>query len=53
MRFIDRCDLAGGVSAQVRRSFNVSGDRQNRRVDIEIISGIAFVPPPAAEPQGS
>lgn len=44
--FIDRCEVVGGVPAQVRRSFNVSGDRQNRRVDIEIISGVAFVPPP-------
>jgi len=44
--FIDRCEVVGGVLAQVRRSFNVSGDRQNRRVDIEVISGVAFVPPP-------
>lgn len=45
--FIDRCEAVGGVPAQVRRSFNVSGDRQNRRVDIEVVSGVAFVPPPS------
>jgi hypothetical protein len=44
--FIDRCEVVDGVPAQVRRSFNVSGDRQNRRVDIEVISGVAFVQPP-------
>jgi hypothetical protein len=43
--FIDKCEVAGGVSAQVSKSFMVSGDR-NRRVDIEVISGVAFVPPP-------
>jgi hypothetical protein len=49
--FIDRCEAAGGVGAQVRRSFLVSGDRENRRVDIEIISGEAFAPlPPVGLP---
>jgi len=53
--FIDRCETAGGISAPVSRSFYVSGDRANRRVDIEIISGVAFAPPPlpTGRPQGS
>ena len=54
--FIDRCEAVGGIPVQVRRSFNVSGDRQNRRVDIEVISGVAFVPPllpPATVPRES
>jgi hypothetical protein len=53
--YIDRCEVVGGISAQVKRSFNVSGDRANRRVDIEVISGNAFVPPtvPPAARQGS
>jgi hypothetical protein len=42
--FIDRCEVAGGIHAQVSRSFLVSGDRSNRRVDIEVHSGVAFVP---------
>jgi hypothetical protein len=46
--FIDRCEVAGGIHAQVSRSFLVSGDRANRRVDIEVHSGIAFVPPSSA-----
>lgn len=53
--FIDKCEIAGRISAQVSRSFNVSGDR-DRRVDIEVSSGVAFVPPSAppsaAGPQG-
>jgi hypothetical protein len=44
--FIDRCELVGGISAQVRRSFYASGDRQNRRVDVEVIRGVAFVRSP-------
>jgi hypothetical protein len=52
--YIARCEIAGGISAPVSRSFNVSGDR-TRRVDIEVHSGIAFVlpPPPVAVPQGT
>lgn len=49
--FINRCESAGGISAQVSRSFMVSGDR-SRRVDIEVISGTAFVPPPPPPPTG-
>jgi hypothetical protein len=54
--FINKCEVAGGISAQVSRSFMVLGDK-NRRVDIEVISGVAFVPspqpPPPTGPQGS
>ncbi len=46
--FIDRCEAAGGIHAQVSRSFSVSGDRENRRVDIEVHSGVAFVSPASA-----
>jgi hypothetical protein len=46
--FIDRCEIAGGIRAQVSRSFLVSGDRANRRVDIEVHSGVAFVSPSSA-----
>jgi len=27
--FIDKCEVVGGMNAQVRKSFNVSGDREN------------------------
>jgi hypothetical protein len=51
--FINKCEVAGGVSAQVSKSCMVSGDR-SRRVDIEVISGVAFVPsPPPTGQQGS
>jgi hypothetical protein len=51
--FIDRCEAAGGITAPVRRSFLVPGDRTNRRVDIEVISGVAFTPLSPAAQQGS
>jgi hypothetical protein len=44
--YITRCAAAGGVGAQISRSFLVSGDRANRRVDIEVHSGVAFTPSP-------
>ena len=50
--FIDRCEAAGGITSPVRRSFLVSGDRTNRRVDIEVISGEAFTPSPLMGLQG-
>ena len=43
--FIDRCEAAGGIDHPVSRSFLIRGDR-SRRVDIEVVRGKAFVPPP-------
>lgn len=42
--FILRAVRAGGVEAHYIRSFPVPGDRDGRRIDIEIQAGRAFVP---------
>jgi hypothetical protein len=43
--YIERCRTVGGVSAPIApKSCVVRGDRDNRRVDIEIFTGRAFVP---------
>jgi hypothetical protein len=42
--YINLCRNAKGVNAQVSKSCQVRGDRENRRVDIEVSAGKAFVP---------
>jgi hypothetical protein len=42
--FITRCEAVGGVTCPISRSFLVRGDRQNRRVDVEVHPGEAFPP---------
>ena len=42
--YIDRCAAAGGVTGPISRTFHVRGDKHQRRVDIEVILGEAFVP---------
>ncbi|MEB3338174.1 MAG: hypothetical protein VKJ46_11970 [Leptolyngbyaceae bacterium] len=43
--YIERAEKAGGVSAPVSKTFpNLLKDGSNVRVDIEVITGQAFVP---------
>lgn len=43
--YIHVCRRAGGVTAPVRpKTCLVRGDRDNRRVDIQVFAGRAFVP---------
>ena len=42
-RWINRVASAGGVNAQSRKSFEVRNAKAGERIDIEIISGAAFV----------
>ena len=41
-KYIERASLKGGLSATVFKSFNVKGENKER-IDIEVISGLAFV----------
>ncbi len=40
--FIDSSHVAGGVSAQVSKTYMVKGERE-KRVDLEVRAGVAFV----------
>ena len=42
--FIDRVAKVGGAHHPVKKTFLVSPGRDNRRIDIEVIIGLAFVP---------
>jgi RHS repeat-associated protein len=42
--WIGRVGQAGGVSAQVSKSFEEPNARRGERIDIEVIEGLAFVP---------
>ncbi len=42
--FVDRAGHTRGVSAPVKKSFPYPPRRDRRRVDVEVIKGLAFVP---------
>lgn len=43
-RYVDIMEAAGGVAAPVIKSFPVANDADERRVDLEVKAGMAFVP---------
>jgi hypothetical protein len=43
--FVQRAEAKGGVDAPVSKSFPHTPRRDQRRVDIEVHAGTAFVPP--------
>jgi hypothetical protein len=42
-QFVDRAATAGGVRAIVRKSYPSPARRDGRRVDVEVLAGVAFV----------
>lgn len=44
IRFINSAEAKGGVTAPVSKTNLVKNDKKGRRVDIEVISGKAFLP---------